>query len=68
MIIMTPYLTDIDAQAARERYEEHLRAARLRRLIREAQAAKQPVAAPARSSSLLERLRAALFTRRPARA
>ena len=60
------YLTDIDAQAARDRYEEHLHAARLRKLIREVQAAQQPSAAPARS--LLERLRLALFTRRPARA
>jgi len=63
------YLTDIDAQAARDRYEEHLNAARLRRLIREAQAARQPdVAQPVRTSSLLARLRAALLTRRPARA
>lgn len=62
------YLTDIDAQAARDRYNEHLNAARIRRLIREAQAAPQPAAAPARDSSLLARLRLALFTRRPARA
>jgi hypothetical protein len=66
MIIM--YLTDIDAQVARERYNDHLRAARLRKLIREAQAAQQPPAAPARSNSLLARLRVALLTRRPARA
>ena len=66
---MTPYLTDIDAQAARDRYNEHLHAARLRRLIRESQAAQQPAAAkPVRASSLLARLRAALLTRRPARA
>jgi hypothetical protein len=65
---MTLYLTDIDAQAARERYNEHLNAARLRKLIREAQAAQQPPAAPARPNSLLERLRVALLTRRPARA
>ena len=63
---MIMYLTDIDAQAARDRYNEHLHAARLRRLIREAQAAQQPPAAPARATSLLERLRAALLTRRPA--
>jgi hypothetical protein len=68
-MIMTPYLTDIDAQAARDRYDEHLNAARLRKLIREAQAAQQPAAAePARASSLIARLRAALLTRRPARA
>ena len=68
-MIMTPYLTDIDAQAARDRYNEHLNAARLRRLIREAQAAQQPAAAePVRASSLLARLRAALLTRRPVRA
>ena len=64
---MTPYLTDIDGQAARDRYNEHLNAARLRRLIREAQAAQQPAAEPVRASSLLARLRAALLTRRPAR-
>jgi len=62
------YLTDIDAQAARDRYDEHLRAARLRKLIREVQAAQQTSAEPARARSLLERLRLALFTRRPARA
>jgi hypothetical protein len=68
-MIMTPYLTDIDAQAARDRYDEHLNAARLRKLIREAQAAQQPAAAePARASSLIARLRAALLTSRPARA
>ena len=65
---MIPYLTDIDAQAARDRYNEHLNAARLRKLIREAQAARQPLAEPARASSLIARLRAALLTRRPARA
>jgi hypothetical protein len=62
------YLTDMDAQAARERYEEHLNAARIRRLVREAKAAQQPAAAPARTNSLLERLRAALLTLRPSRA
>jgi hypothetical protein len=66
---MTPYLTDIDGQAARDRYNEHLNAARLRKLIREVRAAQQPaVAEPARVSSLIARLRAALLTRRPARA
>jgi hypothetical protein len=68
-MIMTPYLTDIDGQAARDRYNEHLNAARLRRLIREAQATQQPAAAePVRAGSLLARLAAALLTRRPARA
>ena len=62
------YLTDMDAQAARDRYEEHLNAARLRRLVREARAAQQPAAGPTRTSSLIARLRLALFTRRPARA
>jgi hypothetical protein len=66
--MMIMYLTDIDAQAARDRYEEHLNAARIRRLIREVKAAQQTPAEPARASSLLERLRLALFTRRPARA
>jgi hypothetical protein len=62
------YLTDIDAQAARDRYNDHLAAAQERRLAREARAAQQPAAEPARASSLLARLRAALLTRRPARA
>jgi len=62
------YLTDIDAQAARDRYNEHLNAARLRKLIREAQAAQKPPAEPVRPNSLIARLRAALLTRRPARA
>jgi len=66
--MMIMYLTDIDAQAARDRYNEHLNAARLRKLVREAQAAQQPPAAPARPSSLIARLRLALLTRRPARA
>lgn len=65
---MTPYLTDIDVQAARDRHNEHLNAARLRKLIREAQATQQPAAAePVRARSLIARLRAALFVRRPAR-
>jgi len=62
------YLTEIDAQAAHERYNNHLEAARLHKLIREARAAQQPSAEPVRPSSLLARLRAALLTRRPARA
>ena len=61
------YLTDMDAQAARDRYEEHLNAARIRRLVREAKAAQQQAVVPARPSSLIERLRAALLTLRPAR-
>ena len=68
MMIMIPYLTEIDAQAARERYNDHLNAARLRKLIREARAAQQPAAEPARASSLIARLRMALLTRRPVRA
>jgi hypothetical protein len=66
--MMIMYLTDMDAQIARERYNDHLRAARHRKLIREAQAARQPSAEPARASSLIARLRLALFTRRPVRA
>lgn len=66
---MTPCLNDLDAQAARDRHNELLNAARLRKLIREAQAAQQPAAAePARATALLARLRAALLTRQPARA
>ena len=65
---MIPYLTEIDAQAARERYNDHLNAARLRKLIREARAAQQHAAEPARASSLIARLRLALLTRRPVRA
>ena len=62
------YLTDMDAQAARDRYNEHLQAAQLRRLVREARAAQQQPAEPTRAGSLIARLRLALFTRRPARA
>jgi len=61
-------LTEIDAQAARERYNDYLRAARHQKLVREAQAAQLLAAEPARASSLLARLRVALFTRRPVRA
>jgi hypothetical protein len=68
VIIMNLSLTEIDAQAARERYNDHLRAARQQKLIREAQAAQQPSAEPARASSLIARLRFALLTRRPVRA
>jgi hypothetical protein len=66
--IMNLSLTEIDAQAARERYNDHLRAARLLKLIREAQAAQQPPAEPVRASSLITRLRIALLNRRPVRA
>ena len=63
------YISEIDAQAARERYNDHVNAARQRKLIREARAAQRPAAQrPARASSLLARLRVALLTRRPARA
>ena len=61
-------LTEIDAQAARERYNDHLRAARQQKLIREAQAARQSSTEPARASSLIARLRVALLTRRPVQA
>ena len=62
------YLTDMDAQAARERYEDLLQEAQQRKLIREAKAARHSAAAPAHPTSLIERLRVALFTRRPAQA
>ncbi len=61
-------LTEIDAQAARERYNDYLRAARHQKLVRDAQAAQQPTAQPARASSLIARLRVAILTRRPVRA
>ena len=65
---MKPYISDLDFESARERHNNHLRAAQLHALAREAQAAQKPAAQPDRSSSLLARLRAALLTRRPARA
>jgi hypothetical protein len=61
-------LTEVDAQAARERFNDHLRAASQQKLIREVQAAQQPSVEPARANSLIARLRVALLTRRPARA
>jgi hypothetical protein len=60
-------MTEIDAQAARERYIDQLRQARLLRLVRESQAS-QPAKQPAEPKSLLARLRAALFVQRPDRA
>jgi hypothetical protein len=68
MIIMNLSLTEIDAQAARERYNDYLRAARHQKLVREAQAAQQPSIKPARANSLIARLRIAVLTRRPVRA
>lgn len=65
---MNPYISDLDFDTARERHNDRLREARLYALVREAQAAQKPAAQPARPSSLLARLRAALLTRRPARA
>jgi hypothetical protein len=58
------YLSEIDIRANQERYNEQLRNARLRRLIREAQAARQPAVQPARPKSLIARVFAALGTRR----
>lgn len=65
---MKPYISDLDFQSARERYNDQLRVARQQKLIREAQAARATATQPARSSSLIARLRAALLMRRPARA
>jgi hypothetical protein len=58
-------LSERDVLIARAHMEDLQRNARLLRLIREAQAANQP--APARPTSLLARLRAALFARRSGR-
>ena len=65
---MNPHISDIDYLSARERYNDLLRAARQRQLIREAQAARKPATPAQRSGSLIVRLRAALLTRRPVRA
>ena len=65
---MNHSLSEVDFQAARERYNDQLRQARLLRLIREAQAAHEPSSQPERSSSLVARVLAALLVRRPARA
>jgi hypothetical protein len=56
-------LSELDIQVARERYNDQIVAARISRLIREAQAAQQPVARPARNPSLFARVLAALRTR-----
>jgi hypothetical protein len=68
VIIMNLNLTELDALAARERYDDYVRAARHQKLVREAQAAQQPSAEPAHTSSPIARLRMALLTRRPVRA
>ena len=65
---MNPYISDLDFESARARHSDLLRAAQLHNLAREAQGAQKPAAQPARPSSLLAWLRAALLTRRPARA
>jgi hypothetical protein len=65
---MKPYISDLDMLSARERYNDHLRAARQHKLVREVQLAQSLAAQPERPRSLLARLRAALLTRRPARA
>lgn len=64
---MKPYLSDLDYLVAQERYNDQLRAARQQKLVREAKLARQLAEQPDRPSSLLARLRIALFTRRPAR-
>ncbi len=64
------YLSDYDARIAQERYNDAVNHARLLRLIRAAQAAQQPATPPKRSGSgsLLDRVLAAIFARRMARA
>jgi hypothetical protein len=66
------YQSDLDIDYARERYEDYLVAARIRRLIRSAQAAEQPAtqppAAQPRKDSLTVRILDALRPRRAARA
>jgi hypothetical protein len=61
------YKSELDAQYTRERYEDYIVAARIRRLIREAHAAKQTVSQPTRRESLLLRVAEALRPRRLAR-
>jgi hypothetical protein len=62
------YRSEREAQYARERYEEYIVAARIRRLIREAHAAEQPASRPARRESLFVRIASAMRPRRIARA
>jgi hypothetical protein len=61
------YKSELDAQYARERYQDSIVAARIRRLIREAHAAEQPVSQPARRESLLVRIAEVLRPPRVAR-
>ena len=62
------YHSEFAADYARERYNDYLVAARIRRLIRSAQSAAQPAASPAREETLLVRVLDALRPRRAARA
>ena len=56
--------SELDVEAARGHYDDLLVEARILRLIRASQAANQaPVAAPYRTTSLIERILAALRTR-----
>jgi hypothetical protein len=61
-------LSDVDFQAARERYNDELRQARLLRLIRAGQGLREVSSRPARPRSLISRVLAALSARGPARA
>jgi hypothetical protein len=66
--MMNPYISDLDFDIARERYNDRLRAAQHNNLVREAQAAQKSADPPARQNALLARLRAVLLTLRPVRA
>jgi hypothetical protein len=61
-------LSDVDFQAARERYNDELRHARLLRLIRAGQDSREASSQPARPRSLISRVLAALSARGPTRA
>jgi hypothetical protein len=60
--------SDLNMQYANDRYKAELTSARIRRLIRAAQATKQPTEQPARADALIARILDALRPRRPARA
>jgi hypothetical protein len=51
---------ELDAKVSREQYNDRLVEARIRRLIREAQAVQRPTPPPVRPESLLRRVAAAL--------
>jgi len=62
------YQSELDIQYARQRYQDELAAARLRRLSRTAQRARRSMARPTPGESLIARMFEALRLRRAVRA